>query len=131
MMSHRRTVRAFALSTIAVAVVAVSASPGLAAAGGGACQLHGVANLTPGLSTSASPFAYNFTGDLTNCQSNVAGAPTSGTVSSGVTLPATVTLTNTATGATSTGTVRYQEPISQGTGSCGNSTTSGQALTTW
>jgi hypothetical protein len=42
-----------------------------------------------------------------------------------------VTLTNTSTGATTSGTVSYQEPVPTGTGSCGSSTTSGQALSTW
>ena len=65
------------------------------------------------------------------CQSNVAGAPTTGTVSAGVQLPETVTLTNISTGGTTTGTVLYQEPIPQGSGSCGNSTTAGEALSAW
>src|SRR5207244_2175520 len=45
--------------------------------------------------------------------------------------PETVTLTNSSTGATTTGTVLYQEPIPQGSGSCGNSTTAGEALAAW
>src|SRR2546421_10217517 len=32
---------------------------------------------------------------------------------------------------TTTGTVMYQEPIPQGSGSCGNSTTAGESLATW
>jgi len=32
---------------------------------------------------------------------------------------------------TTTGTVQYQEPIPQGTGSCGSSTTAGESLATW
>src|SRR5204862_2177028 len=42
-----------------------------------------------------------------------------------------VTLTNISTGGTTTGTVLYQEPIPQGSGSCGNSTTAGEALAAW
>jgi len=99
--------------------------------GGGECQLQGVANISPPLSTTSGSFAYNFTGALSSCQSNVAGAPTTGNVSAGVQLPETVTLTNISTGGTTTGTVLYQEPIPQGSGSCGNSTTAGEALSAW
>src|SRR5437763_16493149 len=97
--------------------------------GGGECQLQGVANISPPLSTTSGSFAYNFTGALSSCQSNVAGAPTTGNVSAGVQLPETVTLT--CAGGTTTGTVQYQEPIPQGSGSCGSSTTAGEALATW
>jgi len=100
-------------------------------AGGGACQLQGVANINPPLTTTSGSFAYNFTGALSGCQSNIAGAPTTGTVSAGVQLAETVTLTNISTGGTTAGTVLYQEPIPQGSGSCGNSTTAGEALAAW
>lgn len=112
---------------------AVLWAPGPAGAqspGGGACQLQGVANIAPPLSTTSGSFLYNFTGNLSGCQSNVAGAPTTGTVSAGVQLPEAVTLTN-STGGTTTGTVLYQEPVPQGSGSCGNSTTVGSALEAW
>ena len=103
---------------------------GAAGPSGGACQLQGVANISPPLTNTAGSFAYSFTGDLGSCQSNVAGAPTTGTVSAGTQLPETVPLTST-TGTTTTGTVLYQEPIPQGSGSCGSSTTAGEALATW
>src|SRR3989442_7370802 len=65
-----------------------------AATGGGECQLQGVANLSPPLSSASGSFAYNFTGTLGtgpmgSCQSNVAGAPTTGTVSAGIQLSET------------------------------------------
>jgi len=121
-----------ALCAALCAAVLWVAGPGVShadAATAGACHLQGVANISPPLGSSSGSFAYSFTGDLSNCESNVAGAPTSGTVSAGIQLPETVTLTC-ATGAT-TGTVLYQQPIAQGTGSCGNSTTAGEALITW
>ena len=121
-----------ALCAAFCAAVLWVAGPGVShadAATAGVCHLQGVANISPPLGSSSGSFAYSFTGALSNCESNVAGAPTSGTVSAGIQLPETVTLTC-ATG-TTTGTVLYQEPIAQGTGSCGNSTTAGEALITW
>src|SRR2546430_4043642 len=133
-MSVRRSaiVLAAGLSAAVLWVAPPGGSPAQAQnPGGGECQLQGVANISPPLSTTSGSFAYNFTGALSSCQSNVAGAPTTGTVSAGVQLPETVTLTNISTGGTTTGTVLYQEPIPQGSGSCGNSTTAGEALAAW
>jgi len=128
---------------------------GAAGPSGGACQLQGVANIMPALTYVSGNFGYSFTGSLSSCQSNVAGAPTSGTVSAGVQIPETVTLTSTRLGTctggvcddgvtacatsstcppvvtTTSGTVLYQEPAPQGSGSCGSSTTAGEALATW
>jgi len=118
-----------ALSAVALWVAGPGASLAGAATGGGECQLQGVANLSPPLTDTSASFAYSFTGTLSSCQSNVAGAPTSGNVSAGIQLPETVTLT--CTSGTTTGTVLYQEPIPQGSGSCGNSTTAGGALAVW
>src|SRR5882724_3737200 len=101
----RRTRSLFALVAVVVGGFALS-SPASAATGGGGCQLTGVANISPPLGSASAPFAYSFTGDLTSCKSNVAGAPASGTVSAGIKLPESVTLTNTADGTTTTGTVQ-------------------------
>lgn len=89
------------------------------AASGGGCQLEGTASFSPGLTTTAAPFNYSFNGALTGCQSTVAGAPTSGSVSAGE------VITEAGTG------YQYQEPAASGNGSCLNGTTSGMAIATW
>jgi hypothetical protein len=83
------------------AIAAVPAS----AAEGGMCKLDGTATFAKGPNATDHPFTYTFTGDLTSCQSNVAGAPASGKI-------ATV------------------EPA-KGTGTCGSNSTAGVALVTW
>src|SRR2546428_9645699 len=84
-----------ALSAAVLWVAGPGASLAGAATGGGECQLQGVANITPPLTSNSGSFAYNFTGTLSSCQSNVAGAPTTGSVSAGIQLPETVTPTRT------------------------------------
>jgi hypothetical protein len=101
--------------------------PSAAAQSLGGCQLQGTANFSPGLNSGSQSFNYNFGGSLTGCQSSNSGDPTSGTVSAGQTV--TERVVNSITGATDT--VTYQEPVPTGSGGCGSSTTSGEALTTW
>ena len=161
-MGVRRSSIVFATAFSAAALWAAGPGASLARAqpAGGVCQLQGVANLSPPLTGTSQSFAYDFTGTLGtgamgSCQSNVAGAPTTGTVSAGIQLQETVTLTNTRPGVctngfcddritactsssqcppvvtTIQGPVLYQEPIPQGSGSCGSSTTAGMALVVW
>jgi hypothetical protein len=107
------------LSVLFGVVALLAFAPSAPAASGGACQLKGTASFGSGLNTTAKPFDYSFNGALSNCQSNVAGAPTSGTVSAGE------VYTDPATGK------QYQMPRAQGNGSCGSSTTSGTAVAFW
>jgi hypothetical protein len=73
-----------------------------------------VANLSPGLSTTAQSFQYAFSGTLSNCRS------TDATVLSG-----TVFAGNPA------GTITGTGPFPSGSGSCGSSTTSGVSVIQW
>lgn len=89
------------LFTSGAAKATTASTPGPA---GGACQLAGTANFTPGLTSSSQSFTYTFSGSLTGCQSN--------------------------NGAPATGTVATLEPAT-GTGSCSNSATAGYSISTW
>jgi hypothetical protein len=105
------------LGGLAGVVVLLVAAPSALAASGGGCQLQGSANISPGLNGSAHNFTYNFGGNLSGCQSNVAGAPATGTVSAG--------------NVRTISAEQFQEPVPSGNGSCGSSTTSGTAIVTW
>jgi hypothetical protein len=96
-----------AVTSVFVTLVPL-AGPASAAPNGGGCQLHGTANISPGLSNTAQPFTYSFTGNLTGCQSS-GGGPATGTVMAG---------TN-------------GLPVPTGNGSCVNSDTSGIAVAQW
>lgn len=98
-----------AVAAVAAFIVLVPIAGGAnAAPNGGGCQLHGTANISPGLTNTAQNFSYSFTGSLSNCQSS-SGGPASGTVFAG---------TN-------------GLPLATGNGSCGSSTTSGVAVVQW
>lgn len=103
---------------IAMATLGLAAVPGhgVEAVSGGGCVLQGTANFHNPLGQNAGPFAYDFSGALSNCQATPAG-PASGTVTAGQVL-------------TIAG-VKYQEPIPQGSGSCANGTTGGTAIVQW
>jgi hypothetical protein len=113
------------IGSLALSLFVLAASATAQSAGG--CQLQGTANFSPGLNSGAQPFAYNFGGALSGCQSSESGVPASGTVAAGQTL--TKQVKNSITGATDT--VTYQEPVPTGNGGCASSTTSGTALVTW
>jgi hypothetical protein len=111
----RKLAAALALAT---ALVVVAFAGTAAAQTGGGCHLQGSASFNPGLNNSSKPFTYSFAGQLTDCQSNQAGAPTSGSVEAGK-------VYTDATGQ------QFQEPLSSGTGGCTSSTTSGTGIVTW
>jgi hypothetical protein len=96
-----------AVSSVFIALAPL-VGPASAATNGGGCQLHGTANISPGLTSTDQNFSYSFTGNLTNCQSS-SGGPASGTVFAG---------TN-------------GLPRPTGNGSCGHSTTDGIAVAQW
>jgi len=120
-----------ALGALALGVASAAAVTTVGAAGpaGGGCQLQGQASLNPGLNSSSQPFTYSFSGDLSSCQSNVAGAPASGTVSAGKVVAENVTVTT--AGGPVPATFNYQEPVPSGTGGCTSSTTAGEAFVVW
>ena len=96
---------------VGMAVAGMSTSTVGAQTGGG-CQLSGTATITPGLTTTAQSFTYKFSGTLSACKSNTAGAPTAGSVFAGVDPNGQVATTG----------------YPSGSGSCGSSTTGGIAV---
>jgi hypothetical protein len=100
-----------AASAAAIGAAALALAPSAMAAQGGICQLAGTANFGSGIpqSPTPGPFSYSFTGDLTNCNSSVSGAPSSGKIAVGV----------------------GGLPLATASGNCGTSTTSGTAVVTW
>ena len=105
-----------------------------AAPGGSLCQLAGTATFSPNGPGTSTSFAYSLTGTLSGCQSNITGAPASGSIAVGQVVTEAVTIT-TSTGPVA-GTAQYQEPLATGTGtvpvnSCPSGATSGTAVTTW
>jgi hypothetical protein len=91
-----------AAAAVGAAVVTVPAH----AADGGGCQLDGTATFKNGPGTDqAKKFTYMFSGDLSGCQSNIAGAPATGKIATLV--PST------------------------GVGGCASNTSNGIAVVTW
>src|SRR3954453_23989711 len=93
------------LSLVAGALAAVAggamvAAPSMAAPGGGECTLHGTANFHPGPGAASAPFAYDFSGALTNCGDSTSGPAAFGKVTGTITAGQTLTINN----------VTYQEP---------------------
>jgi hypothetical protein len=117
-MPHKSSpARLLGLGAAAVTALAIAAPAQAQSLGG--CQLQGTAAFAPNLTNTAQDFTYSFSGDLSSCQSSEAGAPASGTVEAGK------VVTDAATGE------RFQEPISQGNGTCANGTGAGTAIATW
>src|SRR5207248_11016632 len=115
-MRFRLLSRALLVAGLVSLLSAVAAGGSSAAsATAGACQLQGVANLNPGLSSTSQPFAYSFSGSLTSCQPTVAGAPAPGPASAAIQLPETVTRPNPPSGTTTTAAVLSQDPTPPGT----------------
>jgi hypothetical protein len=114
---RRRLLTLITAAALATTALLVAGGPAQAASGGG-CQLAGTASFSPGLTNTAGNFTYNFSGNLTSCQSNDATAPATGTVSAGQAV-------------TGAGGEQFQEPIPTGSGTCANGTTSGISIITW
>jgi hypothetical protein len=93
--------------------------PQAGAQSGGGCQLSGNANFNTPLTNNNADFTYSFTGTLSNCMSNVQGAPSDGVVSAGTTISIPGVKG------------KYQEPVPQGNGTCGNGTTAGISVVQW
>jgi hypothetical protein len=115
-----------AAGLLAMGATLVASAPTAAQPAGGACQLNGTANFTPNGPGSTQTFGYSVTGQLHDCQSNITGAPTAGSLSVGqqVILP------------TPNGPATYAEPLASGSGtipvnSCPGGTTQGTGIADW
>src|SRR5436309_13236177 len=98
-MRFRLLSRALLVAGLVSLLSAVAAGGSSAAsATAGACQLQGVANLNYGLSWTSQPFSYRLSGSFTSCQSNLAGAPASVSVSAGIVISRTDNTQSTSTG---------------------------------
>src|SRR5947207_2736019 len=80
-MAKRWIQGALAAGVALMTVTAVSVTASYAAAGGGGCQLDGTATFTPNGPGTSDTFGYSFGGTLSSCQSNVAAAPATYTIS--------------------------------------------------
>ena len=105
-----------------MAIGLIPSSVGATSTAGG-CALAGLATFGAGGgpgNDQNKKFTYSFTGNLTNCAGASADGkvvPPSGTVEAGVTV--------------NIGGLTYQEPVSNGQGSCVSGTTSGTAVARW
>src|SRR5258708_24176488 len=95
-------------------LIAALATPAASAPAGGACQLNGTATFTPNGPGTGSTFGYQATAQLSGCQSNVAGAPTAGSLAIGQQVVETVTI-QTPTGPQLVQ-ATYAEPLATGSG---------------
>ena len=130
----RRIIVSGSIVAFGVAGSIALATGGSAAPGGGACQLDGTASFTPNGPGATSTFGYSVSGQLTNCQSNLAGAPTAGAFGVGQQYTVAVII-QTPTGP-QPGQATYAAPLASGSGtvpvnSCPGGTTSGTGITTW
>jgi len=130
----RRTVIVGSAFAVAAACGFAVSMPVNAAPGGGACQLNGTASFTPNGPGTSSTFNYSVNGQLSSCQSNVSGAPTSGAFGVGQQYVESVTI-QTPTGPQVVQ-ATYAAPLASGAGavpvnSCPGGQTSGTAVATW
>jgi hypothetical protein len=121
----RKIARLSLVAGAAAAVIggAVVAAPSFATPGGGECELSGTANFHPGPGTDpAGAFAYDFSGNLTNCGDSTGGPAGFGSITGTITAGQTYVDANGGT---------HAEPVPTGTGSCATGNTSGVSFVKW
>jgi len=117
---------ASAAGLLAMLLVLAGATSAVGEPGGGACQLSGTATFSPNGPGTTQTFGYTVAGQLSGCQSNVEGAPTSGSIGVGQEYIVS----------TPDGPATYVAPAATGSGavpvnSCLGGNTEGTGVVTW